>query len=161
MKNITPILASATFVIFSQSAFAATDIKTIDIEVIQGTYAELTGSAVDGNISNINMNSITANTATSLGTLGVNSNGSNCSLAFTTLNNYTLKHESSGAQLKKYRIKYLGSNIGSNGDADANVVLDSCVMPASALSFLSYGATPETIEAGTYKDSVTITLTAE
>lgn len=161
MKNITPILASTAFVLFSQSVFAATDTKTIDIEVIQGTYAELVGSAVDGNISNINMNSITANTTTSLGTLGVNSNGSNCSIAFSTLNNYTLKHESSGAELKKYRISYLGSNIGGNGDADANMDLDSCVMPASALNFVSYGATPEVIEAGTYKDSVTITLTAE
>lgn len=161
MKNVSPILASAAFVIFSGAAIAATDTKTIDIEVVQGTYAELTGSAVDGNVNNINMNSITANTTTPLGTLGVSSNGSNCSLAFSTLNNYSLKHEISGTELKKFRLKYLGNTIASNGDADANIVLDSCVMADSALNFVTYGETPAVVEAGTYKDTVTITMTAE
>lgn len=161
MKNFAPILASTALIIFSNAAIAATDTQTIDIEVIQGTYAELTGSAVDGNVSNVSMNSITANTTSSLGTLGVNSNGSNCSLAFSTLNNYSLKHEVSGAQLKRFYLSYLGSNISSNNDADANVDLASCVMAASALNFKSTGDTPAVIEAGTYKDTVTITLTAE
>ena len=78
MNKFSPIFASAAFVVLTGSAFAATDTKTIDIEVIQGTYAELTGSAVDGNVNNINMDDITASNSTSLGTLGVNSNGSNC-----------------------------------------------------------------------------------
>jgi len=161
MKKFSPILASAAFVILSSSAMAATDTKTIDIEVIQGTYAELVGSAVDGNINNIDMGKITGNSATSLGTLGVKSNGKNCAISFSTLNNYRLKHETSGTTLKTYFLSYLGTNIYSNVDENSTRKLDSCVMPASALNFETSGEAPDVIEAGTYKDTVTITLTAE
>ena len=161
MNKFSPIFASAAFVVLTGSAFAATDTKTIDIEVIQGTYAELTGSAVDGNVNNINMDDITASNSSSLGTLGVNSNGSNCSIEFSTLNNYRFNHESSGATLKTYFLSYLGTNVYSNVDANSNMALDSCATNASALTITPSGDTLATIEAGTYKETVTITLTAE
>jgi len=161
MKNLSPILASAAFLIFSGAAIAATDTKTIDLEVVQGTYAELTGSAVDGNINNININDITASNTTSLGTLGVDSNGSNCAIEFSTLNNYRFNHETSGATLKTYFLTYLGTNVFSNADTNGRMALASCAEAASALTITPSGDTLATIQAGTYKDTVTITLTAE
>ncbi|RVU84734.1 hypothetical protein EOL70_10810 [Leucothrix sargassi] len=161
MNKFSPIFAATAFAVFACSAFAATDTKTIDIEVIQGTFAELTGSAVDGNINNINLNDITASNTTSLGALGVNSNGSNCAIEFSTLNNFRFNHESSGATLKTYFLNYLGTNIFSNADVNRNIALDSCAIAPSALTITPSGDTLETIEAGTYKDTVTITLTAE
>ena len=161
MKKFSPILAATTFVIFSASAMAATDTKTIDIEVFQDTYAEITGSAVAGNINNISLDKISGNVPTPLGTLGVTSNGSTCSLAFSTLNDYSLEHETSSALLKKFRLNYLGNAVTSNADEGSNIALDSCVMADSALTFTTVGEMPAVVEQGTYKDTVTITLTAE
>ena len=159
MKNVLSVLISVMFGIFSSTAIAVTDTKTINLQVVQGTYAELTGTAIDGGIGNINMDSITDNKTISLGTLGVKSNGSDCSIAFSTLNNYVLKHEQSGTQLKQYKLSYLGNTLSNN--ADASIKLDSCVMTASALDFISVGNTPDEIEDGLYKDIVTIILTTE
>ena len=162
MNKFSPIFASAAFVVLTGSAFAATDTKTIDIEVVQGTYAELTGSAVDGNINVISIDDIKASNASSLGTLGVDSNGSNCSIEFSTLNNYRFKHETTGETLKTFFLSYLGTNVYSNVDANSNMALASCTTSASALNITSSGETLlDTITAGTYRDTVTITLTAE
>ena len=161
MKHISPILASAAFVMFSGAATAATDTKTIDIEVTKALYAELTGSAVDGTINTITMDAISANTLTGLGSLGVSSNGSSCSLAFSTLNDYALLHEETSAELKKFNLDYLGTTITSNADANGSVILDSCVTDATALTFTTVGTDPAFIQAGAYNDVVSITLTAE
>ena len=159
MKNILSVLITVMFGFLTCSAMAATDTKTINLQVVQGTYAELTGSAVDGGIGNINMNSITNNKTISLGTLGVKSNGSDCSIAFSTVNNFALKHDFSGALLKRYKLNYLGNTLSSN--SETKIKLDSCVMSATALDFISVGATPSEIEDGLYKDIVTIILTTE
>ena len=159
MKTVLQVFALIAFMFTCSGTVASFNTKTINITVTQGTYAELTGTAADGNIKKVSMDNITANSKVSLGTLGVNSNGSSCSIAFSTLNNYSLKHETTGGQLKRYSLNYLGSNISNN--ANAKVDLNSCVMAPTALNFVSSGNMPATIEDGIYKDIMTITLTAE
>lgn len=159
MKKLFLVFAYSALVTFSHMAFAATNTQKINIRIIQAPYVELTGSASDGNIREISMDSITVNSITTLGMLGVKSRGSNCSITFSTLNNYALKHETSGRQLKQYYLSYLGNNISSN--ASGKIELDSYIMPASDLNFVSIGNMPAVIEKGVYKDTITMTLTTE
>jgi hypothetical protein len=145
--------------ITSTSAIAATDTKTINVRVTQGTFAELTGSAVDGHINTVNMNNIESNASVSLGTLGVKSNGDNCALKFSSLNDFSLIHDTSGSLLKRYQLSYLGHHVASN--SGPTIALDSCVISTQILTFNTYGNMPDTVEEGWYQDRVTITLTAE
>jgi len=138
---------------------AATDVKTINVQVTQGTFAELTGSAVDGNINTVSMSDIESNAVVSLGTLGVQSNGDNCHIKFSTLNNFALLHNTSGSLLKRYQLAYLGHQISKN--TDTTIALDSCLIGNSALTFAARDSLSSAIEDGWYQDRVTITLTAE
>lgn len=144
---------------FSSITLAATDTKNITVQVTQGTFAELTGSAVDGNINTISMNNIESNAAVSLGTLGVESNGNNCHIKFSTLNNFALLHNASGSLLKRYQLTYLGYRVSTN--TQPSIALDACLIANSALVFASLGSLSNPIEDGWYQDRVTITLTAE
>lgn len=146
-------------IVSTSAALAATDTKTINVQVTQGTFAELTGSAVDGHVNTVSMNSIESNAAVSLGTLGVRSNGDNCELKFSTLNNFSMIHDTTGSLLKRYQLSYLGRSVSSN---DAPTIrLDACTINNQLLTFAARGNMPEVIETGWYQDRVTITLTAE
>lgn len=145
--------------ISTASAIAATDTKTINVQVTQSAYAELTGSAVDGHINTVNMNNIESNSPVSLGTLGVKSNGSSCALKFSTLNNFSLIHDTGRSLLKRYQLTYLGHNVASN--SEPTIALDSCIITNQTLTFKTRGNMPDVVETGWYQDRVTITLTAE
>lgn len=149
----------AALIVSTSSALAATDTKTISVKVTQGTYAELTGSAVDGHINTVNMNNIESNASVSLGTLGIRSNGDTCALKFSTLNDFSLIHDATGSLLKRYQLNYLGRNINSN--SAPRIALDSCLISDQTLTFSTLGNMPDVIETGWYQDRVTVTLTAE
>ena len=161
MKRITPILASAAFVIFSTSSAMAAqsnDSKKIHINVNQPTYAVLHGSAASNSDNTLDIAQITSKAKVSLGTLGIKSNGKNCALSFETLNDFTLKHEDNAAViLQKFGLNYLGTDITAKTD----MPLNSCVMAATEFSFQATTDAPEIIAPGIYRDTVTITLTAE
>lgn len=149
----------AALTVSTSFTLAATDTKKIGVEVTQGTFAELTGSSVDGHINTINMSNIESNVSVSLGTLGISSNGDTCALKFSTLNDFSLIHDATGALLKRYQLNYLGRNINSN--SAPGIALDSCVINNQILTFSTLGTMPDTIETGWYQDQVTVALTAE
>ncbi|RVU84735.1 hypothetical protein EOL70_10815 [Leucothrix sargassi] len=148
-----------SFLALSSSAFAATDTKYIKMQVTQGTFAELTGSAIDGKINTVTMTDIDAKSVVPLGTLGVKSNGDDCSIKFSTLNNFSLLNYSTNKPLTRYRLGYLGHNIASN--ADQTIALNSCSLNDSLLTFAAIDNLPSEIDEAWYQDRVTITLTAE
>ena len=148
-----------SLLLLSTAAFAASDVKTINVQVTQGTFAELTGSAVDGNINTVSMNNIESNAVVSLGTLGVKSNGDSCYIKFSTMNDFALLHNASGSLLKRYQLGFLGHQVSTN--TDKTITLDSCLIANSALTFAARDGLPAIIEDGWYQDRVTITLTAE
>lgn len=156
MKKFSPIFASAAFVILSTSAMAATDTKKIDIEVFESSYAELIGSAVDGGTKSLEMEAMKAGKTASLGTLGIKSNGSSCSIAFETVNDFKLKHEKTGEVLKSFVLTY-----GRDKIKGKTKVEQKCNQDASELGLTTYGETPAIVTAGTYRDTVIVTLTAE
>jgi len=158
--NVSPhAILLSTLITISTATFAATDTKTIQVQVTQGTFAELTGSAVDGNINTVSMNDIESNAVVSLGTLGVKSNGDSCNIKFSTLNNFALLHNASGSLLKRYQLAYLGHQIADN--TAATIALDSCLTSNSILTFVARDGFSSAVEDGWYQDRVTITLTAE
>lgn len=161
MKKPHTLLALAGLLLTSSVSFAATDSKTIDIEVTQGDFVELVGSAMDGNVKTVTLSSIQAGTASTIGTLGVNSNlapTANCDIAFSTINNFRLRHETSGDTIRNYFLTYNGANISSNADTDANQTL-GCQEVASNLDFTPNGTLMENAPSGVYKDTVTVTIT--
>jgi hypothetical protein len=159
MNVIPHAILFTSLMTISAVTLAATDVKTINVQAVQGTFAELTGSAVDGNINNISMNDIESNAVVSLGTLGVKSNGDNCYIQFSTLNNFSLLHNTSGSLLKRYQLAYLGHQVSTN--TDTTIALDSCLIGNSVLTFAARENFSNAIEDGWYQDRVTITLTAE
>jgi len=167
MKYLSTTLITGLLLATSSSiAIAASDTKTIELEVIKGEFVQLTGSAIDGNSKTITMDSVKAGNPTDLGTLGVNSNiaaedgkTANCTVSFSTLNNYSLNHEKSGSLLRKFYLTYKGSNISSNSDTDKDIVV-SCSETASELKFTPNGNISDKIAAGAYKDTVTVVVTS-
>ena len=167
MKYSTTALIMSLLLTSSSTLIAATDTKTIDIEVTQGDFVLLTGSAVDGNAKSITMDSVKAANPTDLGTLGLNSNitaggvAADCTISFSTLNNYNLEHETSGTSLRRFYLTYQGVNISSNTDTDKDVIVP-CNQAASELKFTPNGTilADDAIQAGAYKDTITIVVTS-
>jgi hypothetical protein len=160
MKTITPILASAAFVIFSASSVMAaqnSDSKQIKIKVNQPTYAVLSGSAVSNSENTLEIDQITSKAKVSFGDLGIKSNGTNCVLTIETDNDFTLKHEDSAVVLQKFALSYLDTDF----TVAKELALDSCVVKGSPFSFQATTDAPDIIAPGVYRDTVTITLTAE
>lgn len=168
MKYSYTTLIAGLLLASSSVVIAATDTKTIDIEVTQGEFVQLTGSAVDGNVKVVTMDNVKAGNPTDLGTLGVDSNiaaaanaTAECTVSFSTLNNYSLDHETSGTSLRRFFLTYLGKNVSSNTDTDKDIVAD-CNQVATELKFTPSGTVlaDGAIEAGIYKDTVTIVVTS-
>lgn len=168
MKYSYTTLIASLFLASSTAVIAATDTKTIELEVIEGEFVQLIGSAVDGNTKTITMDSVKAGNPTDIGTLGVNSNiaaavgaTADCTVSFSTLNNYRLEHETSGASLRRFKLTYQSKDISLNDDPDREVTVN-CNHVASELKFSPIGTVlPDAeIEAGAYKDTVTVVVTS-
>jgi len=156
MKFSKPLIASAILLASSTIAFAATNSKTVQINVTEGPYVTLTGTAITAPTSDF----LTTNlgTAQTIGTLGFDSNVTgNCVVEFVSANAYDLLHAGTSAKLVDYKITYDTTDIIDNTN---NTVTKDCLTATpSALSWISTTPPPATIAAGTYTDTVTITVT--
>lgn len=162
------LFAGLLFAASHTVALAATDTKSIELEVIKDTFVQLTGSAVDGNTKNINIDSIKAGNPTNLGTVGISSNiaagagnTADCTISFSTLNNYSLNHETSGTSLSKFLLTFQNKTVSDNADANKDMSINCNLAPAE-LKFAPAGAVlaDGAIEAGVYKDTITLTITS-
>ena len=162
------LFASLLLAASHTAVMAATDTKSIDIEVTKDTFVELIGSAVDGNTKNITIDSIKAGNPTNLGTVGISSNiaaGANnaadCTISFSALNNYSLNHETSGVSLSKFFLTFKNKTISDNADANKDITVNCNLVP-TVLTFTPSGAVlaDGDIVAGIYKDTVTLTVTS-
>lgn len=156
MKFTKPLFTTALFFATTSIALAATDTTDIQINVTKDAFVNLVGSAV-GSSSTFTTDDID-NATVSLGTLGLESNSSgDCDISFSSANNYKLNHEVTGETLVDYAISYAGV---SNDGANTNNVTTSCNTVASSLDLVS-PAMPATINAGLYKDVVTVTVVTQ
>ncbi len=156
--NFTKTLIAAGILLASSSSVfaAATDSTDISINVTKDAYVNLIGTAV-GSTNSFVTSDIDAKTV-SLGTLGLESNSQGqCDMTFSSANGYQLKHNTSGATLVNYEISYAGV---TNSAAGANTVTQSCNTAATSLDLVS-PALPAVVDAGTYSDTVTVTVVTQ
>lgn len=159
MKLSYKTLVISLLLTSSSVAIAATDSKSINIEIEKGEYVQLVGSAVDGNTKVITLQDVINGTSKSLGTLGVDTNiVTNCNISFETTNTFALKHSSSEDILKKFTLTYLTNTIDENNLSINGV---SCLQSRSNLTFNPTGAKlVERVRSGTYNDTITVTVTS-
>ena len=155
MKFSKSLIASAVLLATSSVALAATDTKSIQINVTQSEFVNIIGTALT-NVNTFTSDQMDGNPI-SLGDLGLDSNlaATNCSIQFTSLNGYTLQN-ASAATLVSYALTFDGAVVA------AAPVAKTCQFTPAALTFASTSALPaaNTIAAGTYSDVVSIVVTS-
>ncbi|MGK0271226.1 MAG: hypothetical protein ACI88H_001883 [Cocleimonas sp.] len=163
MKFSTKLLSAAVLMASSSIALAATDSAVIDINVTKDAYVNLIGS-----LSGISASPLTEaevnGVTTVLGTLGTESNTiGGCDIDITSLNDYKLQHDVNltlflhGAA--SYIVNY-GLSTFSSGSA-ATLSQDTCNESASNLSITSPAIPAGVVLAGTYSDTLTVTVTTQ
>ncbi len=156
MKTSRSLIAAGVLLASSSAALAATDSTDIQINVTKDAYVNLIGTAVGS--TNTFLTSDIDNATVSLGTLGLESNSQgNCDMTFSSANGYQLKHNVTNAVLVDYAISYAGV---TNSGAGANTVTQSCNSAVTSLDLVS-PALPGTVDAGTYSDTVTVTVVTQ
>ncbi len=156
MKFTKTLIAAGLFLASSSSVFAATDSTDIQINVTKDAYVNLIGTAVGS--TNSFLTADIDNATVSLGTLGLESNSQGqCDMTFSSANGYQLKHTTSGATLVNYEISYAGV---TNSATATNTVTQSCNTAATSLDLVS-PALPAIVDAGTYSDTVTVTVVTQ
>jgi len=150
-------LIASSLVLASSMAFAAeTDTADIQINVSETPFVTLVGTALTQ--TNSFAPAIMDGADIPLGDLGFDTNVSgSCVVDFASANNYELQHGVSSAVLVDYQIDYSGTTITDNA---ANTVTQNCLTAtATPLTMASTTALPATVIAGTYSDTITVTVT--
>ena len=159
MKFSKKILASAVLMASSSIAFAATDSTDITINVTKDAYVNLTGTLNASTTVNLTEAQVDGAT-TAVGTLGFESNTvGTCTVAFSSANGYKLVHTTDNTlDLGDYSIAYKG--VTNSSAASNDYVATTCNEAASDLE-ISNPALPAVVIAGTYSDTVTVTVTTQ
>lgn len=156
------ILTSAVLLASSSIALAATDSTDIEINVTKDAYVNLIGS-LSGNTSVALADTDVDGNTTVLGTLGTESNTTgSCDITVTSLKDYRLEHTTSaGLYLHgaaNYSVNYGGASFVSGPVVP--LTQPNCNQVASDLSITS-PALPGVVQAGTYTDTLTVTVTTQ
>lgn len=159
MKITKNIIASAVLLATSSLAIAATDTTTIDINVTKDPYVNLIGT-LSGNVVKALTLAEVNGVTTTLGTLGFESNTTGtCTVSFASVNDYELLHTDGVTSLGNYSVTYAGatnSSASSGNDvsaADCNEAATNFTMTSPSL--------PAVVTAGTYSDTITMTVTTQ
>ncbi len=156
MKHSYTILATSLFLALSSTAIAID--RNIELVVAEEQLLELYGDAF-GEPKALDMETIKAGTIISLGGVGVKSNiAGNCKVNFSTTNDYKLSHTTIiGKVLTSFSLKYENTVFNKN---NSTAVTTSCNLSPTALTLNPKAVDAATkIEAGTYKDTIIVTVT--
>ncbi len=159
--------ASAVFLLSSSflvtSTFAVqTDSSQIIINVTKGDFVNFTGTVDSAAAANLSIAEVT-NTSTSIGTLGLESNvAGDCTVAFTSTNAYKLMNGPIALHgAGTYSLAWNGSTINATSPS-VTIAGTSCNLANTAMSIVTTGLTPaNTVVAGTYTDTVSMTVTTQ
>ncbi|KAG1657075.1 hypothetical protein GQR58_023570 [Nymphon striatum] len=162
MKFTKSILASAVLLASSSIAIAATDSTDIEINVTKDAYVNLIGS-LSGNTSVDLAEADVDGATTTLGTLGTESNTTGgCDVAVTSVNDFRLQHDTDASLYLhgtgNYTVNWAGTSYTSG--AANTATLTTCNNAASAFNMVS-PAISGVVQAGTYSDIVTLTVTTQ
>lgn len=156
------VLSAAVLMASSSIALAATDTTDIEINVTKDAYVNLIGS-LSGNVTAPLSDADVDNATTVLGTLGTESNTvGDCDIDVTSDNDFKLEHTSSAGLFlhgtSNYTVNYGGATFTSG--AAATLTQPNCNQVASDLS-ISAPALVGVVQAGTYSDTLHVTVTTE
>ena len=156
------LLSAAVLMTSSSIALAATDTTEIEINVTKDAYVNLIGS-LSGNTSVALAEADVDNATTVLGTLGTESNTTgSCDITVASLKDYKLEHTTAAGLFlhgtANYTVNYGGSTFTSG--ASSALTQPNCNQVPSDLSITS-PALPGVVQAGTYSDTITVTVTTQ
>ena len=171
MKFTKTLITSASAVFLLSSSFLVTntfasendnDNTNIIINVTKNDFVNFTGTVDTAATAGLSIAEVT-NSTTSIGTLGVASNVTgDCDVDFSSENGYKLLN--GGVALHGENTYLLSWNSSSIDAANPTVTLSgtSCNLANTALSVVTTGLTPaNTIAAGTYSDTIAMTVTTQ
>jgi len=162
MKFSNKLITSAVLFASSSIALAATDSTEIEINVTKDAFVNFTGDLA-GNVSRDLSVAEVNGTLTSLGNLGTESNTvGSCDLNITSLNDFKLQHDVNASLYlhgtNQYSINYAGNSFASGSPA---LTLASCNNAASSMQIATPGFDSSNVQAGTYSDTLTVTVTTQ
>jgi len=157
-KIITAAVLAAT----SSLAVAATDTTEIEINVTKDAFVNFTGTLA-GNVTSALSEGDVNGATTVLGTLGTESNTvGGCDIDVSSLNGYRLQHDVDAALYlhgtNTFTVNYAGGAF--NDVAAPTLSFASCNNAATDLSITS-PAIAGVVQAGTYSDTITVTVTTQ
>lgn len=160
MKFTKNIIASAVLLATSTLAFAATDTTTIEINVTKDAYVNFIGTLSGSVVKALTLAEVD-NTTTTLGNLGIESNTvGTCTVSFASAKGYKLVHTTNPAlDLGAYSISYAGVS-NSSASSGNDYVAATCNEAASNFTMTS-PALPAVVTAGTYSDTLTVTVATQ
>ena len=163
MKFSKKLITAAVLMATSSIAIAATDTAEIEINVTKDAYVNFTGDLA-GNVSKDLTVTEVNGTVTTLGNLGTQSNTTGaCEINISSLNDFRLQHNVEDTlylhQTNHYTINYSGTSFTSGNSPTLN--LTSCNNAASPMQIATPGFASDQVQAGTYSDILTVTVTTE
>lgn len=162
MKFSQKVLSAAVLMASSSIALAATDSTEIEINVTKDAYVNLIGSLA-GNVATALAEADVDGATTVIGTLGTESNTVGaCDIAISSVNDYKLQHDVDPSLYlhgtSNFIVNY-GGTAFTSGSTNA-FTFASCQNAASDLSIES-PALVGVVQAGTYSDTLTVTVTTQ
>lgn len=156
------IISAAVLMASSSIALAATDSTQIEINVTKDAYVNIIGNLA-GNVTKALTEAEVNGTTTTVGTLGTESNTvGGCDIDVASTNDFKLQHDVDATLYlhgaSNYTVAYGGSTFTSG--ANSTLSLASCNNAASDLQITS-PAISGVVRAGTYSDTITVTVTTQ
>lgn len=149
-KLLVPLLS-----VMMGAVYAATDSSIVQIQVKHIEFLKIVGTAAGIN-KTIAVDDIRSGNIVNIGSLGLESSiPGDCTLAFVSLNGFSLKHSKGNQRLSDYQLDYMTQAITS----DTTMILP-CKTATTALDFKALGTVKKNPRAGLYSDTVTITVTS-
>ena len=163
MKALKPLIASAVLLSISSAALALTQDNSIEINVTEAEYLNVTGSIVNDALATLDIALITvANGTDVVGTLGADSNVSGtCDVTMTTTNAFELIHTNGTTALHAtpYSITYDGNTYTPTVSAGTTDCSGTTGLTSNVV--FNGSAVTGTILAGTYSDTLNITIATQ
>jgi hypothetical protein len=147
---IVSVLFTATL------ANAATNSRSIAIQVIAKGHIKLKGSATTNVLMKVKLADIQQKKRINLGTFGIEtSTQANCHIHFDSANNYRLQHtEQANTYLTAYQLSYNGQLISSS-----TKIISSCNAGNGLLTLIPTDGMPRIIPNGIYQDKLRVVVT--
>ena len=164
IKPFFTFLLSLLLLLVSYVTYAAKDFTDIDINYTYVEYLNFIGSAAGASRffdhdDVVPLSKKAPGQPVNLGKLGLSSNISgDCTLDFSTLNDFSLMHLGSGQKLTNYRLDYRGTEISSGSNLQMTL---PCNSTATDIDLVTTGNYKKKPKAGLYQDIVNIVVTTQ